>query len=129
MLDEMKIQEILSHNILLIQKVTGDSNRQMSQSGVTDRTVGNMINMTSVATIESVEKLARYYRVPPWLLLVEGLSEADLKDMLVENVVNNYLKADEHGRQALAILAEREAVLSKKVSPPPFFDHSKTDSK
>jgi len=116
----MRLKQALSRNIDLLQKASGDSSNKMGNAcGISPRMIGHIKKMEANASIEIIERIAEHYRIPPWLLLMEGLREEDFNAKNLKKLVDSYLSCDPEGKLSISSLADREALLSKTVASPP----------
>ncbi len=111
MLLMIKTHEIISANVGKLMK-----HKQMSQSelakktGVSQRTISNALNPGSVGsvTMDTVEKIAFYFGIEVYHLLIPNLSVDDLVDIRIEGFIVKYTQASEHGRKEIIRTAENE---------------------
>lgn len=75
---------------------------------VSDRMIGHVLNQTATPTIDVVDKLAEYFKVPTWGLLVDGIAPADLQNGQLMKLVNGFLNSTAEGREILSKIADRE---------------------
>jgi len=106
-------KQVLAENLSALMRFREvKSARAMSLSpgcGVSDRMIGHVLNQTSSPTIEVLDKLADYFKVPAWVLLVDGISPVDMQNAQMMRVVNGFLHSTTEGREILSILADRES--------------------
>ena len=111
--------QIVSDNIKTLRDTYGISVNRMAECGITARALASIMNEGVSPKVESVGKIANFFKIPTWLLLVEGITAEDIRDMKINHIVKDYIKCDTEGRKSLLRQAHREAFLSKKVPPPP----------
>ncbi len=58
--------------------------------------------------MDTVEKVAFYFGIEAYHLLIPNLSIADLIDVMIEGVINKYTQTSEHGRQEIIRTADNE---------------------
>jgi len=103
--------EIIAANVAKLMK-----HKQMKQvgfakkTGVSQRTVSNALKPGSVGsvTMDTVEKIAFYFGIEAYHLLIPNLSIADLIDVRIEVVINKYTQTSEGGRQEIIRTADNE---------------------
>jgi len=80
------------------------------KTGLSQRTISNALKPGSVGsvTMDTVEKIAFYFGIEAYHLLIPNLSIVDLIDVRIEGVINKYTQASEHGRQEIIRTAENE---------------------
>lgn len=85
------------------------SNRQIERAcGVPDRMIERILNGDSNPTIDIIDKLAAAFRMTGWQLLVDGAARGTMNHRAVA-VIQNYMAADEDGRDYIARVAEKES--------------------
>jgi transcriptional regulator with XRE-family HTH domain len=103
--------EIIAANVDNLMK-----HKQMKQiefaknTGLSQRTISNALKPGSVGsvTMDTVEKIAFYFGIEAYHLLIPNLSIADLIDVRIEGVINKYTQTSEHGRQEIIRTADNE---------------------
>ena len=111
MLLMIKTHEIIAANVDKLMK-----HKQMRQSefakktGVSQRTISNALKPGSVGsvTMDTVEKIAFYFGIEVYHLLIPNLSVNDLVDIRIEDVIAKYTQASEHGRKEIIRTADNE---------------------
>ena len=106
-----KTHEIIAENVDKLMK-----HKQMKQvefakkTGLSQRTISNALKPGSVGsvTMDTVEKIAFYFGIEAYHLLIPNLSIADLIDVRIEGVINKYTQTSEHGRQEIIRTADNE---------------------
>jgi len=106
-----KTHEIIAANVDKLMK-----HKQMKQiefakkTGVSQRTISNALKPGSVGsvTMDTVEKIAFYFGIEAYHLLIPNLSIADLIDVRIEGVINKYTQTSEDGRQEIIRTADNE---------------------
>lgn len=88
------------------------------RTGVTDRTLGNIINQTASPSLETVEKLAAYFRVPAFILLIPGITVEDIRSGRLARLVAEFAELPEPSRAAVSRVAEMEARYSLLANLP-----------
>jgi transcriptional regulator with XRE-family HTH domain len=107
----IKTHEIIAENVDKLMK-----HKQMKQvefakqTGLSQRTISNALKPGSVGsvTMDTVEKIAFYFGIEAYHLLIPNLSIADLIDVRIEDVINKYTETSEHGRQQIIRTADNE---------------------
>lgn len=86
------------------------------KTGVSQRTISNMLNPGSVGSITtgSLEKVSEYFKIEPYHLLIEDLPIEVLISSTIEKVINYYAKSSEEGRENINRIAEMAANYTKK---------------
>lgn len=86
--------------------------RAMCNGGldVTDRMIGLILAGEVNPTVGIVDKIADYFGVPAWLLLIDGIDAKDMDSLNLMQVIKSYLHCNGEGRELLARMASHEAV-------------------
>jgi transcriptional regulator with XRE-family HTH domain len=83
------------------------------KSGVSQRTISNVLNESHEPGVETVDQLARVFKLDGWQLQMPDLPPELLGSELVDRTVGALVQASPKGREMIADLAEREAHYSK----------------
>jgi DNA-binding Xre family transcriptional regulator len=91
--------------------------RQLTQTqlankvGVSQKTISNMINSGSVGSIttESIEKVARFFRIEPYHLMIPDLPVDELTNTTIEKIITYYAHSTKESRLNIARVAELES--------------------
>ena len=98
------------------------SARAMSLSAgchVSDRMIGHILNQTSTPTVEVVDKIADFFKIPSWVLLVDGIEPSDMQNAQFLKLVAGYLVSNPEGRELISSLADRELdYMSESINEP-----------
>lgn len=80
------------------------------KAGVSQKTVSNLLNPGSVASIrtDSIEKVATYFRIQPYHLMIPDLPIEELISKRIEKVVECYAQSLPDGRENIKRIAENE---------------------
>ena len=72
------------------------------RSGVSQKHINNATNQRTTSSIEVVDALARGFKVPAWMLLVEGFEDIDgVSAMQLSEIVAVWIGADDSARRAI----------------------------
>lgn len=106
-------KRILAENLAALMRYKEvKSSRAMSMEpgcAVSDRMIGHILNQTSTPTIEVLDRLADYFKIPSWVLLVDGITPEDMQNAQLKKLVAGYLDSEPEGRDILSKLASRES--------------------
>jgi len=91
--------------------------RQLTQTqladktGVSQKTISNMINSGSVGSIttESIEKVARFFGIEAYHLMIPNLPTEELTNNEIEKIINYYARSTRESRVNIARVAELES--------------------
>ena len=76
-----------------------------SRCSVSFRQIHNILNGTSVPSVETVDELARAFGLRGWHLLIPQLPDELLASVAVERLMDDFMAADPEGRDlALRVL-------------------------
>ncbi|WP_036243050.1 hypothetical protein [Methylobacter luteus] len=64
--------------------------------------------MDSITT-ETIEKIAAYFKIEPYRLLIPNMPIEELLDNKIEQIIKCYTKSVEEGRENIKRIAEMEA--------------------
>lgn len=109
--------ETLARNLNFLMEKYGYSEREVAKrSGVSAKTVNNMRNARTTATIENAERVANVFGLDGWQLIVPSMPTDLVESRHLKNTINNYAASDHEGRAAIDRLAEREAAYNTKTA-------------
>jgi transcriptional regulator with XRE-family HTH domain len=83
------------------------------KSGVSQRTISNVLSGSHEPGIEIVDQLARAFKLEGWQLQMSGLPPELIGSDIMDRTVTALAQASPKGREMIAELAEREAHYSK----------------
>jgi transcriptional regulator with XRE-family HTH domain len=83
------------------------------KSGVSQRTISNVLTESHEPGVETVDQLAKVFKLEGWQLQMPDLPPELLGSDLVDRTVGALVQASPKGREMIADLAEREAHYSK----------------
>lgn len=106
------IHKIIANNV----KRLTENNKKMSQNflakktGISQKTISNILNPGSVGSIttDTIEKLANYFDLEPYHLMIPDLPVDELLIKRIEIVIENYSKLPPDGRENIRRIAENE---------------------
>jgi transcriptional regulator with XRE-family HTH domain len=113
----MMMTEIIADNVNRLMKHYSKTNgvkltqRTLAiKSGLSQRTVSNALRPGSVDSITSdtIEKLAKFFKIEPFHLIIPGLTTDELLSDRIEKVIDCYAKASSDGRENIRRIAENE---------------------
>ena len=115
------IHEILARNVKILMNhydMTQDDIEK--KTGVSQRTISNVINPGSVGSIttKTIEKIADYFGLEYWHLLIPNISIDELVSKRIEKVVVCYTQSEPAGRENIARISENEVRYSQIEKPP-----------
>ncbi len=111
MLLMIKTHEIIAENVDKLMKYKKMRQSEFAKkTGVSQRTISNALKPGSVGsvTMDTVEKIAFYFGIEVYHLLIPNLSIDDLVDIRIEDVIAKYTQASEHGRKEIIRTADNE---------------------
>jgi transcriptional regulator with XRE-family HTH domain len=107
----MIMTEIVADNVHKLMKYYGMKQTALAKrAGISQRTVSNVLNPGSVESIttDTIEKLAKCFKLPPYRLVMPGYSAEELLDKRIEKVIECYTKVSTDGRENIKRIAENE---------------------
>lgn len=107
------IRETIARNITVLMKINKISQKDLERrSGVSQATISNLLNPNSNVhyspTAQILEKIAGAFEIKLWQLLIPDISPELLLSRTIEKVVENFVAADDQGRDAITRIAEAE---------------------
>lgn len=97
----------------LMERETLTQQQLAKKSGISQRTISNVLNGSHEPGIETVDKLAGVFKLQGWQLQMRDLPPELVGSSLVDRTVGALVQASPKGREMIAELAEREAHYSK----------------
>jgi transcriptional regulator with XRE-family HTH domain len=96
------------HNRVNKEKLT--QSKLAARSKVSQRTISNVLRpgSTDSVTSDTIEKLAKYFGLEPYHLVIPNLPIEELIDRQIERVIDCYTKASKDGRDNIKRIAEFE---------------------
>jgi transcriptional regulator with XRE-family HTH domain len=107
----MIMTEIVADNVHKLMKYYGMKQTALAKrAGISQRTVSNVLNPGSVESIttDTIEKLAKCFKLPPYRIVMPGYSAEELLDKRIETVIECYTKVSTDGRENIKRIAENE---------------------
>lgn len=104
----------LSRNLRTLLAASGLTSPEVARkAGVDAKTMNNMLNGRYDPRPEKVDQVATVFGLTGWQLLIPGLSAEILHNGRVEKLLENYLSADQEGRDSINRVAEMAARYKK----------------
>jgi transcriptional regulator with XRE-family HTH domain len=75
------------------------------RSGVSQKQVNNIVRERYGCTVEALFEIARTFRVPPYSLIIPGISESDASLEQLDKVIVAFLTGSEKTRRKMLTLA------------------------
>jgi transcriptional regulator with XRE-family HTH domain len=97
------------------------SNRDIARGrDISDRMVGKIRNGEVSPTIDKLDELADYFRLPTWVLLLPyALSSGTVKYDHISKLIDYFINSDESGRNHILSTAKHEADRNINLGLPP----------
>ena len=103
-------REVLARNLRHLMGLKGWSQGRLSQkSGVSQKSISNILNREKQPTLGTVDKLAAAFNLNLWHVLLPGMPDELVDLPSVERLFVCYTKASDQGRHYINRVAEREA--------------------
>jgi transcriptional regulator with XRE-family HTH domain len=108
-------ERFIAANLRLLMKLAKHSERDLEKiSGVSQKTINNILHARGEAKIPTVEKLANAYGLRGWQLMMKTLGkEASNPGSTIGALLDAFLSANEEGQKIILGIAEREAKYAK----------------
>ncbi|WP_109995101.1 helix-turn-helix domain-containing protein [Salinisphaera sp. LB1] len=111
-------REVLAHNLRHLMGLKGWSQGRLSQkSGVSQKSISNILNQEKQPTLATVDKLAAAFDLNIWHVMLPRLPEQLVNLPSVEHLLLCYTKASDQGRHYIDRVAEREAYYGRNIGP------------
>jgi len=82
--------------------------------GVSQRSIVNILNQDTSPSLDNVEKIAAYFRLNLWHLIIPTLVDGTMNGDGVGSLIDSYQKYSPEGRAHISSVAEREAEYSTR---------------
>lgn len=108
----MIMTEIIADNVKRLMEYNGNMSQVLlaNKAKISQRTVSNVLNPGSVGSIttETIERLAEFFKLEPYHLVMPNLPLEELLDKRIEKVIACYTKSSPDGRENIKRVAENE---------------------
>ena len=114
-----KTRETLARNVSILMTYNEHTQTALAKkAGISQRTISNICDPNSPHSpkLDSVDAVARAYRLEVWHLLIPDAPLDLLINKRIEKVVDNYVKASETGRDMIHRVSDREAEVAYQVT-------------
>ncbi len=104
-----KAQAVLARNIKRLRALQGKSQRDMSLiAGVSQKTISNLEWPESPISpkLSTVEAVARYFRIHPAILLLDGVTDDSLTDRKVGMMIEQFASLTERRKRQIIELID-----------------------
>lgn len=104
-------RETLAKNVkFLMDQNDNETEASLAKrSGVSQKTVNNIINNRTSVQLDSVEAIAAAYGLNGWQLIIPGLPAELLSSGTIAKMYDDYANSSSEGRKHIEQVAEREA--------------------
>lgn len=93
------VRHLVAQNVRHLLHVNEWSESELARrSGVSQKQVNNIVRERYGCTIEALFEMARAFRVPPYSMIIAGVSEAGADLSKLDEIVVAYLQADARKR-------------------------------
>lgn len=107
-------RQVLARNLRHLMGLKGWSQGRLSQkSGVSQKSISNILNQEKQPTLGTVDKLAAAFNLNLWHVMLPGMPDELVDSTSVERLFDYYTKASDQGRHYISRVAEREAYYGK----------------
>lgn len=110
-----KASDTLARNLGALMKSSGKSEHVLAkESGVSQKTINNILNRRSAPTIDTADKLARPFGLRSWHLMLPIDSAEILNTRSFETLLTHYVSSTADGREYITRVADKEAKYGSK---------------
>jgi len=106
------IHEIIAENVkrLMFYKDDMKQTALAKKTGISQRTISNVLTPGSVGSIttDTIEKLAKFFNIEPYHLIIPNLPMEELLTKRIETVIECYSQSAIDGRENIKRIAENE---------------------
>lgn len=111
-----RTEETLAKNLRFLMKLRGWSEGDAArESGVSQKTVNNMLNQVYRAKVDTVDQLAAAFGLVGWQLLIPNLPQDLEAGGSLSSLIQHWADSSAEGREAVERLANREATFNKQA--------------
>lgn len=106
-------KQILAKNLTFLMSQAGHSQHELAKrSGVSQKTISNILRQEQAAAVEMAEKLAAAFGLEGWHIIMPNLPTDLLAAKSMEALYASYIAASIEGRANIERIAEMEAKYS-----------------
>lgn len=106
--EERQLIELVSSNVRRLMKAMDWSEHDLAKkSGMSQKAINNLLNMSTGCTITTAEKLAKPFGLTGWQLMAGELPADVAFGNSLTQIVVKFLKTDDKGRALIRDVAER----------------------
>lgn len=107
---------ILQDNVVRLIALSNKSNSTVAkESGVSLRTIKYITLEGRASGVDTVERLAEYFRMPAWMILVRGLQTDQAVNKQLAELVNNFILANQADKNNIVTIAKRAAEVAVQL--------------
>ena len=107
--------ECFANNLRLLMRLSAVNQTELAKmSGVSQKTISNILKGTQTPTIETADLLAAAFGLEGWHLIMPNLPSDLVSSPTIEALFSSFLGASAGGREMIIKVAEREAEYNKK---------------
>lgn len=103
-------REALARNVRYLMDKSGMTETELERaSGVSQKTINNVLWQRTSVTLDNVDKLASVWGLSGWQLIIPNLPDELIGDGSIAKIFRNYITSSTEGRKHIEMVAEREA--------------------
>lgn len=107
--------ENFANNLRLLMRLSDVNQTKLAKmSGVSQKTISNILKEEQTPTIETAQLLASAFGLEGWHLIMPNLPTDLVTSSTIESLFTSFLGASAGGREMIIKVAEREAEYNKK---------------
>jgi transcriptional regulator with XRE-family HTH domain len=100
-------RQTLARSLRFLMTKTGMSEADVSKaSGVSKKSINNMLNARHAPNLDHVDEVARVFGLNLWHMIMNGLPDELVASRKLDELISHYGQADEHGRESIDRVAE-----------------------
>jgi transcriptional regulator with XRE-family HTH domain len=103
-------REALARNVKHLMSIHNQSEEDLAKiSGVSQKTINNVVNQRTATSLDNIEKLAAAWGLTGWQLIIPSLPDELIGSGRIAKIYQNYVGSSPDGRKHIEMVAEREA--------------------
>ena len=100
-------RQTLARTLRLLMDKTGMSESDVAKtSGVSKKSINNMLNSRHAPNLDHVDAVAQVFGLNLWHMIMNGIPDELVTSRKIDELIEHYGQADEHGRESIDRVAE-----------------------
>jgi transcriptional regulator with XRE-family HTH domain len=110
---------VLASNLRHLMTSNGHSEPALARlSGVSQKTINNILNHRTSVTLDNIELIAQVYGLYGWHLIMPNLPDDLITSPSLDQLYRSYAAASDEGRRHINMVADREAQFTEQKKAP-----------